>query len=110
MQRLQEEEEEDAKRHKEDEILDDIGTLLQNLGYKAVEIQGEVADQDKMITATTQQVAHTQDKLDVTNSRVDKLNEKLAECCGFGSLKNKICVLGMLLFIILILLFLIVET
>jgi hypothetical protein len=110
MQRLQDEKDDEETRQQEDVVLQDMSTLLHNLGYQAVTIQGELADQDKMLTKTINQTEVVQDKINVANTRIDKLNAKLSECFGCGSLKNQLCALGILLFIILILLFLIVET
>lgn len=104
MHRLQEEQEQE--KNEEEVILGDMDRLVQKLGFQAVEIGQELDIHNQIIDQTTDQVADTQDKMDITNGRLNKLNQKLSECCGFGSLKNQICALVILLFIIIILLLL----
>ena len=69
------------EEEKEDVVLEDMGHALGRLQYQDVVVQDEIQDQNRVLDDTTQQVADTQDKLDLTNTRQKRLRSKLARCC-----------------------------
>merc|ERR1712129_88853 len=61
------------EHHEQDEVLDDMTTVLQRLEVMSKDIGQEIAEQDVMIEETTTMADNTYDKM----VRVDKMMTKL---------------------------------
>jgi len=90
-----------AQRVAEDGILDDMDQSLIRLKVKASDIGHEVEDQNVALDDLNNQVADTQDDLNFTQGRLDKLLVRSKRCCfPYG-------ILFMLTFILIILIFIV---